>query len=68
MAESTEYHREKVQKKKKRLILNDDQIQILEQNYQVNPNWSNETIVMLSERLGVTRTKIYKWNWDRKKK
>lgn len=23
---------------------------------------------MLSERLGVTRTKIYKWNWDRKKK
>ena len=41
---------------------------MLENQYQLNPNWTNETIVMLSERLGVTRTKIYKWNWDRKKK
>ena len=40
---------------------------MLENQYHLNPNWTNETIVMLSERLGVTRTKIYKWNWDRNK-
>ena len=36
--------------------------------YEANPNWSNEMIAILSERVGVSRTKVYKWNWDRKKK
>ena len=40
----------------------------LEREYEINPNWSNQKIGELSTRLGLGRTKVYKWNWDRKKK
>ena len=50
---------------KKRLT--EDEKEILEQEFQKNPNWGKVTIRKLAERLDLDRTKIYKWNWDRKK-
>ena len=34
----------------------------------MNANWSSREIAKLSKRLGLSRSKIYKWNWDRKRK
>ena len=65
---STYDYKENIRRRSKRLILSEDQIEMLTQEYLDNPNWSNETIDALSRRVGVSRTKVYKWNWDRKKK
>ena len=43
-------------------------MQILEREYLVEPNWSTIRINTLASRLGLCRTKVYKWAWDRKKK
>lgn len=36
--------------------------------YTENVNWSNEEIEEMAKQVGVSFTKIYKWNWERKKK
>ena len=41
---------------------------MLNQEYIKNPNWSSSQIQEFAERLGLTRTKVYKWNWDRRNK
>ena len=33
-----------------------------------NSNWSQEKIEALAARLKITKAKVYKWNWERKKK
>ena len=38
---------------------------VLEQAYQENPRWNTKQIRSLAERLELSRTKVYKWNWDR---
>ena len=39
---------------------------ILELEFQKSANWDRKTICSLAERLDLDRTKVYKWNWDRK--
>ena len=48
--------------------LNAEQQQILELEYQKQQNWGTEKIKELANRLNLGRTKVYKWNWDRRKK
>ena len=44
--------------------VNAEQQQILMREFIANPNWSNNKIEHLAARLQLTRTKVYKWNWD----
>ena len=41
-------------------------IQVLLQEFDQNPNWSQEKINELAESLNVTQVKVYKWNWDKR--
>lgn len=54
--------------KQRRLRLTADQIAILEAEFQKNANWTSKDMAKLSTRLAVEKSKIYKWNWDRKRK
>ena len=41
----------------------------MEQEFLRQPDWSRRGVLHnLSKRLGLQKSKIYKWNWDRKKK
>ena len=40
---------------------------MLEQEYQRNPNWDLQHTKQLAERFGLTRVKVYKWHYDRKR-
>ena len=50
------------------MILGLEQTEILEKHFQENPNWTNKEIMSLSKQFNTPSKKIYKWNWDRKKK
>ena len=55
--------------KKRRQRLTYEQQIILEQEYQIKSDWSHRGYLNeLAKRLELSRSKIYKWNWDRKKK
>ena len=55
--------------KKRRQRLTQEQQLVLEQEFLRQPDWSRRGVLHnLSKRLGLQRSKIYKWNWDRKKK
>ena len=45
-----------------------EQKEYLKARFDENPNWSAADIERLSMQLGLGQTKIYKWNWDEKKK
>ena len=40
----------------------------LENAYLENPNWDTLRTAELAQQLGVGYKKVYKWNWERKKK
>ena len=42
--------------------------QILEAEFALNANWSRQKVTELAKRLHLRRAKIYKWNYDRKKR
>lgn len=44
------------------------QIDVLEQKYLRGSQWSTAEMKELAEKLGISRTKVYKWSWDRKRK
>ena len=41
---------------------------MLEREYQKNPRFDSDRVVVLAKQLGLNRTKVYKWGWDRRKK
>lgn len=41
---------------------------MLENEYDRNSHWSTAFITHLAGRLNLNRTKVYKWNWDKRKK
>ena len=43
-------------------------IYVLEREYNANPNWDSQKLAELGRELGVPKVKVYKWNWDRRKK
>ena len=52
----------------KRASLTPSQLKSLECAYRRNPNWSKKYLKRLALRLGLDRTKVYKWHWDRKRR
>ena len=48
--------------------LTKEQSELLEIEFQRDPNWTTVKIKVISDRLQIGRTKVYKWGWDRKKK
>ena len=57
---------EEVARSRGRLL--QEQQEILEIEYQLNPAWNGSKIQLLAKRLNLGHTKVYKWCWDRKKK
>ena len=41
---------------------------MLEDAFAINPNWDQARIKELSIKLHLPRIKVYKWNWDHKRK
>ena len=55
-------------KRLRRRHLNEQQQIVLEKEYQKNPRFDSDRVVVLAKQLGLNRTKVYKWGWDRRKK
>ena len=58
----------KTGKRLRRRHLNEQQQIVLEKEYQKNPRFDSDRVVILAKQLGLNRTKVYKWGWDRRKK
>ena len=54
--------------KRRRTRMTKEQIQILENEFQRDHNWSTAKIKEIAVRVQLGRVKVYKWSWDRKKK
>ena len=55
-------------KKARRVRLTTFQLEALEENFQKNNNWDADLTDKIAAQLSLTIQKVYKWNWDRKKK
>lgn len=40
----------------------------MKRSFPNNPHWSNDDVERISRKLGLEKSKVYKWNWDKKKK
>ena len=54
--------------RKRRIRLLPEQAEFLEIEFLKNPMWTSRKMSQISKRLSLAKSKIYKWNWDRKKK
>lgn len=45
-----------------------NQVKQLEAELEANPHWTNEDMVKIAKRTGLSKSQVYKWNWDQKKK
>ena len=45
-----------------------EQVELLERHFAESSDWDSEKIAMLSQLMSRRRAKIYKWNYDHKKK
>ena len=41
---------------------------MLESKYLMQPNWTTAQMKQLARQMNLSRVKIYKWNWDRKRR
>jgi hypothetical protein len=41
---------------------------MLEQELEANPHWTNDDMVKIAKKSGLSKSQVYKWNWDQKKK
>ena len=55
LAKSTREHKEK-KARSKRKILTEEESELLESHFRRDPNWDNEKLNMLSQRLNRSRT------------
>ena len=67
LAESTQKYLDR-QTKQRRIFLSEEQLDVLEHHFQSREDWSVHLMDVLSQRLSISRTKVYKWKWERKKK
>jgi hypothetical protein len=51
-----------------RIKKNRDQVKVLENEYEKNPNWTKEFMNQLAEKVGLRESQVYKWHWDQRKK
>ena len=54
--------------KKRRFRLSEEQSHLLELEFSTKNNWSKKEIDVLSKKLRLPVSKLYKWNWDRNKR
>ena len=45
-----------------------EEIAILEQRFQIGPNWDYDTFENLARQLNISKQKVYKWRWERVKR
>ena len=53
---------------KRRQRKDPEQVKIMENEYQKNPNWTREFTKNLAKQLGLRESQVYKWHWDMRKK
>lgn len=56
----------KKDKAKGRTQKNSDQKLILQQEFQIDPTWSNAQCKRIAEQTGLSVAQVYKWGWDKK--
>jgi len=56
------------QKNTKRLRKTKDQIEGLQDAYEIESDWEKEDVLALSSKLGLSSSQVYKWYWDQQKK
>ena len=44
------------------------QVKMLEAELEANPHWTNEDMEKIAKKIGLSKSQVYKWNWDQKKK
>ena len=44
------------------------QVKLLEAELEANPHWTNEDMEKIAKKIGLSKSQVYKWNWDQKKK
>lgn len=44
------------------------QVKMLEAELEKNPHWTNENMIEIAKKTGLSKSQVYKWNWDQKKK
>lgn len=54
--------------KKRRFKMSKEQEAILQLEFDKNANWDNETYAKLETLVKTSKARLYKWNWDRKKR
>ena len=59
--EDSDYSQEFVKKRKRKTS---DQLRTLENEFENNPHWSKETLLMIAVKTCLTEAQIYKWGWD----
>ena len=52
----------------RRRRMTQEQTAAMEVEWQRDLAWTSSRISAIAKRLGLGRTKVYKWTWDRKKK
>lgn len=45
-----------------------NQVKMLEAELEANPHWTNEDMEKIAKKTGLSKSQVYKWNWDQKKK
>lgn len=55
-------------KKLRRRRMTFEQAETLEHEWRKDQAWTSQRISSIAKRLGLNRTKVYKWTWDRRKK
>jgi len=45
-----------------------DQLDQLVAEFDKNPHWSKETLLMIAKKTSLTEAQVYKWGWDQKRK
>ena len=48
--------------------MSEEQINILQKHFDDNPKWTKKKKKKIAKQLGLNRYKVYKWNWEQRKK
>ena len=60
--------KETVWGKRKHQYWSHQELQFLHSKFEHHPNWSKQEQIQLAKELGVDLHKVYKWNYDMKKR
>lgn len=49
-------------------LMDEGQIDILNRYFKQSPKWNKQHTKKIAKELGLNRYKVYKWNWEQRKK